>query len=98
MAKSKMTLREFFQKARRARKWEVVQFGEVRCEQGFCPLGAVARLRDPESRVWEFLPEPEIAAARLGLRVEYAAKIAGAADNEASPDRPWLLKNLGVRS
>lgn len=98
-----MTIKEFFEKARRGRTWQVVRFeglSEVRCEEGYCPLGAVARLKAKKTRwVGPYMrkePAPRAAAEKLGLSIAWAWRVARAADSAKSKDRPWLLKNLGI--
>jgi hypothetical protein len=83
-----MTQREFWQRAR-AKQWHVA--GVVICENyGVCPLGAVAHIG--------YSPLASTAAKMLGLPVSFAQRVARAADSPKSKFRPWLLKNLGVRS
>lgn len=83
-----MTLKEFFRRIRRGRYWHVNVFGEVRCDDGRCPLGAADDdLKD--------VPSFRGAARLLGLSVLAANKIANAADHRHSRHRPWLLKELG---
>lgn len=80
-----MTLKEFFRKARRGRKWTVGTDGSVRCATGLCPLEAVGGR-------WL----PQLAANDLGMRYSVTVKISSAADMRSSRHRKWLLKNLGV--
>lgn len=82
-----MTLKEFFAKARRGRKW-MVSCGvkQVRCADGLCPLAAVTGL-------WA----PGAAAKKLKIAPAKAWRIASAADYSKHRDRKWLLKNLGVK-
>ena len=91
-----MTLKQFFAKARRGRKWKVTAGGDVRCANGFCPLGAVMRARYTGGGGWRYTPAPRAAADQLSMRYATAARIAGAADFPTDPNRMWLLKNLGV--
>jgi len=91
-----MTLKEFFQKARR-RRWTVEWIGgKVTCRSGFCPLGAVAKIRRADG-TFEYRPHWETAARILGLRGNDADRIVRGADYPRSRERDWLLKNLGVR-
>ncbi len=91
-----MTIKEFFRKARRSREWGLT-LGQVRCADGMCPLGAVAKLPSPwyKGKYWG-VPHPGDAARKLGLRKALASRIARAADWNTRY-RPWLLKNLGIR-
>lgn len=84
-----MTLREFFRKARRGHSWSLTDWGEVRCANGRCPLGAVDDDLAP-------VPSYKGAAQMLGLSVSDARKIANAADRPHDKHRPWLLENLGI--
>ena len=90
-----MTLKEFFAKARRGRKWYGNPGQVVVCDQGFCPLGAVITSDAMGIRY----ARPPIGAHEvraLKLPKGAARKIANAADFPRSKNRRWLLKNLGV--
>lgn len=84
-----MTLKQLFRRARRGRTWIIDNRYQIRCHDGKCPLGAV------EDQLVN-VPQIEMAARAIGIRVSLARKIAHAADRRYSPDRAWLMKNLGM--
>lgn len=92
-----MTLKEFFAKARRGRRWSIEWNGNVSCRGGFCPLGAVAKIRRADGS-FEKRPHWETAARILGLRENDADRVLRGSDYARSKQRKWLLKNLGLRA
>jgi hypothetical protein len=86
-----MTQKEFWRLARMGRTWRVTCFG-VRCVNGACPLAVVL---DPEATG---VCGPNNAAKVLCLPPSFTNRVARGADYPDTPDRRWLLKNLGMRS
>ena len=86
-----MTQKEFWAKAR-VRTWRVVGTLRVVRARGACPVAVVL---DPEA---SGLCGPNAAARILGLPPKFTGRVANAADDCDSPDRPWLLQKLGVGS
>lgn len=71
---------------KKADGWHVTDGGAVRCRKGLCPLGVLFYPRHRVSPCPNDVPVQRVVA----LRVAYAA------DSDAAPDRPALLKALGI--
>lgn len=94
-----MTIDEFIddikQLAFPAQKWLINEFGQIRNQDGYCPICSLGSIVDKNPR--NFKLNYFSIASNLGLIMMDGYKIALAADDEANPEiRQRLIKALGL--
>jgi hypothetical protein len=73
-----MTIKELLKLAQK-RKWHITDHGEIRCEDGYCPIIAVHRMKFPRVKYGNALVSE--AGKELGLATVTIDSIVLAADN-----------------